>query len=333
MSRGAAPMDLRTEYLGLALRTPFVVGASPLCDDVASARRLQEAGAGAVVLRSLFEEQIDPPTPVPALAVASAQEGEEMFPDYAEYQFSPEAYVRHVVRLKRELAIPVIVSLNGHQLHGWAEVARRMERAGADAIELNFYQVVADPATAADHVEMEMLRITGDVAGSVKIPVAVKLSPFHSSMAQLAVALELVGAAGVVVFNRFYQPDIDIDELTVRPMLRLSEPQELLLRLRWLAILSPLLRGSLAVTGGVHRDADAAKAILAGAHAVQLVSVLLRHGPGVLTSMVHGLTAWMEAHGFSNLSECRGRLNLERCGDAAAFERANYIRTLQSWRG
>ena len=224
-------------------------------------------------------------------------------------------------------------TLNGHQLTGSADMARRLERAGADAIELNFYQVVADPAIAADQVEMEMLRITGLVAGSVKIPIAVKLSPSHSATAQLAVALELAGTAGVVVFNRFFQPDIDIEELTVRPTLHLSEPAELLLRLRWLAILAPLLRGSLAATGGIHRASDVAKAILAGAHAVQLVSVLMCHGPRVLTSLAQGFTAWMEAHGFSCLADCRGRLDLRRCADASAFERANYLRTLQSRRG
>lgn len=326
-------MDLRTEYLGLTLETPFIVGASPLCDDASLARRLQDAGAGAVVMRSLFEEQIDPLPRAPPAASARAGDEMEMFPDYADYQLSPESYVQHVARLKRALSIPVIASLNGHPLVGWSDLVRRLERAGADAIELNFYQVVADPTVDADQVEMEMLRITSLAAGSVKIPVAVKLSPFHSSVAQLAVSLELAGAAGVVVFNRFFQPDIDVDELSVQPLLRLSEPQELLLRLRWLAILSPLLRGSLAATGGIHTAQAVAKAILAGAHAVHLVSVLLRNGPGILTSLGHGLTAWMEAHGFSNLAECRGRLDLRRCGNASAFERANYIRTLQSWRG
>lgn len=326
-------MDLRTEFLGLSLDTPFVVGASPLTDDAEFARRLQDAGAGAVVMRSLFEEQIEPPPRAPVAADSAESDPAGSFPDCADYQFSPDGYVRQVVRLKRELSIPVIASLNGHQLTSWADMARRVERAGADAIELNFYQVVADPAIDADRVETEMLRITGLVAASVNIPIAVKLSPFHSSTAQLAVALELAGAAGVVVFNRFYQPDIDIEELTVRPTLHLSDPSELLLRLRWLGILAPLLRGSLAATGGIHRDSDAIKAILAGAHVVQLVSVLLRHGPGVLTSLAQGLTAWMEAHGFSRLADFRGRFDLRRCADASAFERANYLRTLQSWRG
>ena len=232
--------------------------------------------------------------------------------------------------LKTQLTIPVIASLNGHQPGVWTEFAARLERAGADAIELNFYQVVTDPAIAADQVETEMLRTVSEVATAVRIPVAVKLSPFHSSLAQLAIALELAGAAGIVVFNRFFQPDVDPESLEVRPVLRLSEPSELLLRLRWLAILSPQVRGSLAVSGGVHTAADAVKALLTGAHAVQVVSVLLRHGPLALRTLLRGLETWMEQQGFAELADFRGRLNLARCRDPSAYERANYIRTLQS---
>ena len=319
-------MDLRVKYLGLTLNTPFVVGAGPGSDDVTLARGLQDAGAGAIVMRSLFEEQVAPAAPGAARDVAAT------FPDCADYQMSPDSYLRQIERLKRQLSVPVIASLNGHQTDALAALAGRVERAGADAIELNFYQVVADPGVAADEVEMEILRATGAIVAGVKIPVAVKLSPFHTSVAQLAVALELTGAAGVVVFNRFFQPDIDVDELEARPVLRLTEPAELLLRLRWLAILSPLLRGSLAAAGGVQSARDAAKAILAGAHVVQLVSVLLRHGPDVLTQLMRDLETWMGEHGFSDLEECRGRLNLSRCRDATAFERANYVRTVHNWR-
>jgi dihydroorotate dehydrogenase (fumarate) len=192
--------------------------------------------------------------------------------------------------------------------------------------------VISDSGIAADQVETEMLETVGLIAGAVKIPVAVKISPFHTAIAQLAVALELAGAAGVVIFNRFYQPDIHVDEVEVQPMLRLSDPQELLVRLRWLAILSPQLRGSLAATGGVHAFDGAVKAILAGAHAVQLVSVLLKHGPHTLVTLVEGLQRWMTKHGFENIDAFRGLLNSQRCRDASAFERANYIRTLQSWK-
>ena len=315
-------MDFTTRYLGLTLRSPFIVGASPLCDDAHTARRLQEAGAGALVLRSLFEEQLAEPT---------ADKGMP-FPEYADYQMSPDHYVEHLAYLKQHVSVPVIASLNGHQRGAWTDFAPRLEQAGADAIELNFYQVVTDPAIAADQVETEMLAMVGEVSSAVKIPVAVKLSPFHSSVAQLAVALEFEGAAGTVLFNRFYQPDLDPETLEVRPVLRLSEPSELLLRLRWLAILSPQVRGSLAASGGIRTADDAIKAMLTGAHAVQLVSVLLRHGPSVLTTLRLGLERWMREHGMESLDDFRGRLNLARTPDPGAYERANYIRVLQSRR-
>lgn len=323
-------MNLSTHYLGLELRSPFVVGASPFCDNIPLARKLQDAGAGALVMRSLFEEQIEPPRRRVSLALAGSS-GNEEFPEFADYQLSPESYVRQVARLKDALSIPIIASLNGTRPGTWTEFAGRLERAGADAIELNLYRVVTDVTIAADQVEMEMLETVGQVSGAVRIPVAVKLSPFHTSVAQLAVALELAGAAGVVVFNRFYQPDVDVDELEVRTQLRLSDPDEILLRLRWLAILSPTLRGSLAATGGFHTPGDAIKALLTGAHAVQLVSVLLRDGPSALSTFVAGLRAWMSAHGYEELDDFRGLLNLRGCRDAGTFERANYIRTLQSW--
>jgi len=322
-------MNLATRYLGLPLHGPFVVGASPFCDDVYVARKLQDAGAAAITLRSLFEEQCGPAPWQPARCDEDAGPA---LPEFAPYQFTPDHYLRHVAALKRTLSIPVIASLNGRHAGGWAGFAQSLERAGADAIELNFYDVITDPAVAADEVETAMLRTVGELAAAVRLPLAVKLSPFHPSVAQLAVALELAGAAGVVVFNRFYQPDVDIEEICVRPQLRLSEPDELLLRLRWLAILSPLLRGSLAVTGGVHTAADAVKALLTGAHAVQVVSVLLRHGPAVLGTLRLGLERWMRAHSFVELDQFRGLLNHARTRDPAAFERANYIRVLQSWK-
>ena len=326
-------MDLSTSYLGLELTSPFVVGASPLTDHPDGARRLEGAGASAVVLRSLFEEQLGPA-------------GQAVYPTFgdagagraggsagaAEYAFSPEAYRRHLGRLKRALTIPVIASLNGHRPGGWVQFAGRLEEAGADAIELNFYRVETDPTVAADQVEIAMLETVGAVAAAVRIPVAVKLSPYHAALAQLAVALELAGAAGVTLFNRFYQPDVDTEGLGVQPTLRLSEPGELLLRLRWLAILSPLLRGSLAATGGVVTAHGASKAILTGAHAVQVVSAILRHGEGAIAEMRQGLQAWMAEHGFGSIAEFRGRLNQRHCADPEAFERANYIRVLQNWR-
>lgn len=324
-------MNLATQYLGLDLRSPFIVGASPFCDNVDLARALEEAGAGALVMRSLFEEQIDPvarPDPV-----ATGGPGVwANFPELADYQLSPENYLRQLARLKEALSIPVIASLNGAHPGLWIEFASCLEAAGADAIELNFYRVVTDASVAADEIETEMLETVGLISEAVKIPVSVKLSPFHTALAQLAVALELAGASGLVLFNRFFQPDVDTGQLEVRPHLQLSSCEEILLRLRWLAILSPHLRGSLGATGGFHCADDAVKALLTGAHAVQLVSVLMSHGPAVLTTFVHGLETWMRAHGYSALDEFRGRLNLQGCANPSAFERANYIRTMQSWK-
>lgn len=324
-------MNIATKYLGLDLCSPFVVGASPFCDSVHLARKLQDAGAGALVMRSLFEEQIEPPLRISSNG-GLASVGADEFPEFAEYQLSPEGYVRQVAALKGVVSVPVIASLNGHQPGGWTDFARRLERAGADAIELNFYRVVTDITIAADQVETEMLETVGLIAGAVRIPVAVKLSPYHTSIAQLAVALELAGAAGVVVFNRFYQPDLNVNDLEIQTTLRLSESSETPLRLRWLAILSPNVRGSLAATGGFHTSEDAIKALLAGAHAVQVVSVLLRHGAPVLGTLVQGLGKWMAAHGYERIDEFRGMLNLRSVKDTSAFERANYIRTLQSWK-
>ncbi len=325
-------MNLATNYLGLKLRSPFIVGASPFCDDAHHALQLQDAGAAALVMRSLFEEQIEPAILASPPRLSDSAGPQARYPEFADYQLSPEQYLKQLRHLKKTLTIPVIASLNGRQSGHWVDFGRQLQDAGAAAIELNFYQVVTDAGLAADEIEGEMLRTVGDLAASVTIPIAVKLSPFHTSVAQLAVALELEGAAGVVLFNRFYQPDIDIDDLSVAPQLRLSDPGELLLRLRWLAILSPQLRGSLAATGGMHTAGGIAKALLAGAHAVQLVSILLKQGPHMLTVLQRDLQSWMAQHGFANLEAFRGRLNLRRCNDAAAFERANYIRVMQSWK-
>lgn len=321
------PMNLATNYLGLSLSSPFVVGASPCCDDLEVAMRLQDAGASAVVMRSLFAEQITASRQTTPVTREPAD-----FSDYAEYQLSPDEYLRQIDHLKKSVSIPIIASLNGHHPGSWIDFAAQLERAGADAIELNFYQVVTDPAVAADQVETEMLEMVGGVSSSVRIPIAAKLSPFHASVAQLAVALELAGASGIVVFNRFYQPDVNTDDLEVQPLLRLSDPSELLLRLRWLAILSPLLRGSLSASGGIHSTSGVVKALLTGAHTVQLVSVLLKHGPPVIACLRSGLENWMREHDYADLEQFRGKLNHQRCRDSAAYERANYIRVLQSWK-
>lgn len=329
-------MNLTTSYLGLTIKNPLVVGASPFCDHLDVARRLEALGAAAIVMRSLFEEQIDAEQQALVRDVEtpaeSNAEATSYFPAYAEYQLAPEQYLRQLAQLKSVLSIPVIASLNGCRPGGWTDYARRFESAGADAIELNLYQLVTDPTIAGDEVEADMLHTVRDVAGSVRIPVAVKLSPFHTSPAQFALALENAGASGVVLFNRFYQPDFNLEDLEVSSQLRLSDPSELLVRLRWLAIISPHVQGSLSASGGVHSALDVVKAVLAGAHTVQLVSVLLRQGPHLLASILADLGTWLSDHGYESVDQLRGAMNLRRCPDPAAFERANYIRILQSWR-
>jgi len=329
-------MNLSITYLGLKLRTPVVVGASPLCDNVAVAGRLEEAGASAIVMHSLFEEQIEQEQralfhhlETPA---ESNPEAQSYFPRYDEYHLTPETYVRKLERLKNALSIPVIASLNGRQPGGWVDYARQLENAGADAIELNTYQLATDPNTSGDYIETDILEIVRSVISTVKIPVSVKLSPFHTSLAQFATTLDQHGASGLVLFNRFYQPDFDIETLEVVPKLKLSNSSELLLRLRWLSILSPTLKGSLACSGGVHTAEDLVKSILAGANAVQVVSLPLEHGPRSIIALLDGLVAWMNEHEYRSIEQMRGALNMKRCPDPAAHERANYIKTLHSWK-
>lgn len=328
-------MNLETTYLGLKLRNPIIIGASPFCDDIDQARRLEEAGASALVMHSLFEEQID--LEQDALLhhletpAESNYEATSYFPRYDEYQLTPTGYLRTLERLKSNLGIPVIASLNGRRPGGWIDYARRLEAAGADALELNTYQLATDPAFSGEDVETDLIETVRNVVDSVRIPVSVKLSPFHTSLSHFAGELDQ-HAAGLVLFNRFYQPDFDIDELEVVPRLKLSYSSELLLRLRWLSILSPRVKGSLACSGGVHTPSDVVKSILAGAHVTQLVSVLLENGPRVIPVMLDGLSDWMTEHGHADLSTMRGALNLGRCPDPSAHERANYIKILQSWK-
>ncbi len=329
-------MNLTTNYLGLTLKNPLVVGASPFCDNLTACRELEAAGAAAIVMHSLFEEQVEAEARalVTHLEAGSESSGEarSYFPEYADYQLGTEQYVTRLRQLTRVVDIPVIGSLNGVHLDSWVNFAQQLEDAGAAAIELNLYQLAADPARPGDEVEANMLRIVHTVTAAVQIPVAVKLSPFHTALAHFGSALREHGASGLVLFNRFYQPNFDLDEMEVSPTLRLSDSGELLLRLRWLALLSPTFSGALACSGGVATASDVVKSLLAGAHSVQVVSALLRHGPAHMTVLLDGLKAWMEEKGYDSVESLRGALNLRRCPDPVAHERANYIRILQSWR-
>ena len=329
-------MDLRTEYLGLKLDSPLMPGASPLADSVDAVRRLEDAGASAIVMRSLFEEQIERELGGWAAAVEQTSnahpEALSYFPRGDEFALGPDQYIDQLHTLKEAVRIPVIASLNGITRRGWLTYARTLEEAGADALELNVYYLATDAEESAAAVERRTIDIVKAVKGAVKIPVAVKLSPFFSSLPHFARELELAGADALVLFNRFYQPDIDVEQLVAAPTLHLSDPTELLLRLRWLAIVQPGISAPLAVSGGVHSGLDAVKAVMAGASAVQVVSALLKHGPEHLKVIRAEMERWMEQHEYSSLSQMRGSMSLAKCPDPSAFSRANYMRILQSWR-
>lgn len=329
-------MDLSTTYLGLPLAHPLITGASPLVDDLDVVRRLEDAGAAAITMHSLFEEQITAEREATWRQLDTHAEGHaeatSYFPRTDEYRLGPDQYLEQIRRIKAAVAVPVIASLNGTTGRGWTEYATAMQQAGADALELNVYMVATDLQVAGDAVEQRVLDAVRLVRAAVTIPVAVKLSPFFSSIAHLAGRLDAAGAQGLVLFNRFYQPDIDIEHLEVVPQLKLSESSELLLRLRWLAILSGRVKASLACSGGVHTTTDVVKAIMAGSDAVQLVSVLLHEGPERLATLRADLERWMTEREYASVAQMRGSLSLGRCPDPAAFERGNYVKILQTWR-
>ena len=328
-------MDLSTTYMGLELPHPFMPGASPLVDDLDNVKRLEDAGASAIVMHSLFEEQIA--REQLATFIHTDRHGESFaeaisfFPSPERFALGPEEYLEQIMRIKRAVSCPVIASLNGTTLGGWLGHAKAIEQAGADGLELNVYAVHADFEEGAQEIEERTLDMVKAVKKSVRMPVAVKLSPFYTSVAHFAKRLDEAGADALVLFNRFYQPDIDPNELTTTRALHLSNSSELALRLRWLAVLSGRIRAGLAVTGGVHTALDAIKAMMAGAHAVQIVSALLQRGPGYLAVVRERVVDWMEEHEYESLSQMQGSMSLETCPDPSAYERANYMLTLQSW--
>jgi dihydroorotate dehydrogenase (fumarate) len=330
-------MDLSTRYLGLGLENPFIVGASPLADDLDEAKRLEDSGAAAIVMRSLFEEQIVREQIAAFLHTEmhgeSFAEAMSYFPSPSRFFFGPEEYLDHLRRLKESLRIPVIASLNGSSPGGWLDYPPLMEKMGADALELNLYPLALDPLVSGAAIEEASLQAMREVRRAVRIPVAVKLSPFYSSVAHFAHKLDAEGVNGLVMFNRFYQPDIDTESLQVKESLQLSSAAELPLRLRWVAALAGKVKASLAVTGGVHNAADVVKSVMAGADAVQLVSALLRHGPARLKGLRAELEQWMAEHEWTSLKAMRGNMSLLRCPDPGVYERANYMMILQGWRG
>jgi dihydroorotate dehydrogenase (fumarate) len=327
--------DLSTTYLGLELRNPLVCSSSPLCEDLDALRRMEDAGAAAVVLHSLFEEQIrragfdlDRFLSEPGESYAEAT---SYFPDLSTYNLGPDGYLEHVRRAKEALAIPVIASLNGCTPGGWTDYARLIEQAGADGLELNVYDLPTDPERDSALVERQYRALVASVRRTVGLPIAVKLSPFFTAPAAFARRLEEAGADALVLFNRFYQPDFDLEALEVVPSLRLSDPSELLLRLHWVAILHGIIRADLAVTGGVHSGLDVLKGMMAGARVAMLTSALLKQGIDVLRRVRAEVVRWMEEHGYESVRLMQGSMSLRSAADPSAFERANYLRVLSSY--
>jgi dihydroorotate dehydrogenase (fumarate) len=328
-------MDLSTTYLGFELSNPFMPGASPLADDLDTVRELEDAGASAIVMRSLFEEQLAMEDmdayrsmDVPAESFAEAL---TYFPSPEKFVLGPDEYLDQIRKLKQAVRIPVIASLNGSTPGGWLDYAKQIQQAGADAIELHVYQVPTDPDEPSGARFKATIDMVREVKQDVRIPVAVKLSPYYSSFANVARELEKVRADGLVLFNRFYQPDIDVDNLQFVQHLTLSTSAELPLRLRWLAILSGRVQPSLAVTGGVHTPLDAVKAIMCGAHAVEMVSALLQNGPQYIKTMSRKVATWLEEHEYDSLRQMQGSMSLQKCPNPQALLRGNYMKVLQTW--
>ncbi|RMH20055.1 MAG: dihydroorotate dehydrogenase-like protein, partial [Acidobacteria bacterium] len=315
-------MELTTTYLGLELPHPFMPGASPLVDDLGGVRALEDAGAAAIVMHSLFEEQLSGEQlathhhlEAPAESFAEAL---SYLPEPAAFALGPEAYLEQIRRIKEAVGVPVIASLNGTTLGGWLAYAELIAEAGADALELNVYRLAGDPRLSGAAIELETLKMVRAVRQQVAIPLAVKLAPFYTSIAHFARQLADAGADGLVLFNRFYQADVDVEALEVVRTLRLSDPSELLLRLRWLALLYGRIDASLAVSGGVHRVVDAVKAVMCGAAAVQVTSALLARGPAYLGELRRGFVAWLEEHEYASIDQLRGSMSLARCPDPQA---------------
>jgi dihydroorotate dehydrogenase (fumarate) len=326
---------LATTYLGLELPHPFIVGASPLGDSLDGIRRLEDAGASAVVLHSLYEEQLRTESVATHESVFSPADtfGEALsyLPQPDEFRLGPDAYTEHVSRAAEAAGIPIIASLNGIEPGPWLDYARMLEQAGAAAIELNLYDVVTDPSMTAGDVESRAVSVVRGVREKTSLPVAVKLSPFYTALPNIAGRLVDAGATGLVLFNRFFEPDVNTEELEIVPHLELSRPDELYLRLRWLAVLRGLLRCPLAVSGGVHDGHDAVKAVMCGADAVQLVSVLLERGADQIGVVVKAFEDWLDEHEYDTLAQLRGSMAAHRCPNPAALTRAQYVRTLQTW--
>jgi len=328
-------LDLTTTYLGLQLKNPLVASASPLSKKVDMVRRLEDAGTAAVVMYSLFEEQITHESHeldhYLERGTHSYAEALNYFPDLDNYNLGPEPYLEHLYRIKQAVSIPIIASLNGVSTGGWVEYAHKIEQAGEDALELNIYDLSTDINLSGAELEQSYIDLVRDIRARVKLPLAIKLSPFFTSLPHMAKCLVKEGANGLVLFNRFYQPNFDLDELKVVPDLELSNSQELRLPLRWIAILYGSVAADFALTSGVHTGHDVLKAIMAGSSVAMLASELLAHGPGRLPHIIADIERWMEENEYESITQMKGCMSQRAVAEPAAFERANYMKALNSF--
>lgn len=328
-------MDLSTTYMGLSLKNPIVPSASPLSREIGSIKELEEAGASAVVIYSLFEEQIK--LEAEALnhfltyGTESFAEALSYFPEPTDYRRGPEDYLNHIQQAKEAVDIPIIGSLNGVSLGGWIEYAQRIQEAGADALELNVYFIPTDPRMSAQEVEDRYVEILREVKSHLHIPVAIKLGPYFSALASMAQRLDRAGADALVLFNRFYQPDIDLENLEVVPNVLLSTPQAMRLPLRWVAILYGHIQADIAASSGIHTAEDVLKMLMVGANVTMMCSALLKNGPRHITKVLADLETWMEQHEYESVQKMRGSMSQRSCPDPTAFERANYMKALISY--
>lgn len=325
-------MDIATKYLGMKLKSPLVVSASPLSENIDTIKQMEENGASAVVLYSLFEEQLTVDEQElhyhTTSGTDSFAEALSYFPEPDEYKLGPEEYLDHITKAKASVDIPIIASLNGYSKGGWVEYASKMEQAGANALELNIYYIPADPDLTGESVEQEYIDIVKAVKAQVKIPVAVKLSPYFSNMANMATKLATAGADGLVLFNRFYQPDIDLDQLEVTPNVKLSRSYDLRLPMRWIAILYNKIKMDFAATSGIHTGMDVIKMMMVGANVTMLNSVLLRQGVGMIGTIERQMNEWMDENEYESVSQMQGSMSQQNLADPAAYERAQYMKAL-----
>ena len=328
-------IDLSTTYLGLKLKNPLVASSSPMCQDVVNVCRMEEAGAAAVVLQSLFEEQIEQESDELDRYITEGSEisAESVthFPELTHTVNTPAAYMKHIEECKRAVKIPIVASLNGVTKGAWLDYAKQMEQAGADALELNIYYIPVDPAVSGEQVEQRYVDLVQAVKGNVHIPVAVKLGPHFSSIVNMARKLDAAGADALVLFNRFYQPDYDLESLEVVPNLILSNSHDLLLRLHWIAVLYGQVKADMALTGGVHGATDVLKAMMAGAKVAMMTSALLKRGISYLDTITTELLLWMGEHEYDSIKQMQGSMSRNAVPQPAAFERANYMKVLSSY--